>query len=91
MPIGLVDEVEFSSSEIELNPGDKLMLYSDGITECPDPEGNLLDEEGLIEILERTPGSSGPEALSSLVASLEAFAGGQEFPDDLSAVLIEKF
>ena len=90
MPIGLVDDVEFSSFEIGLNPGDKLMLYSDGITKCPDAEDNLLDEEGLIEILERTPGSSGPEALSSLVASLYTFAGGQEFPDDLSAVLIER-
>ena len=91
MPIGLVDDVEFSSSEIGLSPGDKLMLYSDGITECPDVEGNLLDEEGLIEILKRTRGSSGPEVLTSLVASLEAFAGSQEFPDDLSAVLIERF
>ena len=70
MPIGLVDDVEFSNFEIELNPGDKLMLYSDGITERPDTEGNLLNEDGLIEILEKTPGSSGPEALSSLVASL---------------------
>ena len=44
MPIGLVDDVEFSNFEIELNPGDKLMLYSDGITKCPDAEDNLLDE-----------------------------------------------
>lgn len=90
MPIGLVDDVEFSNFEIELNPGDKLMLYSDGITERPDTEGNLLNEDGLIEILEKTPGSSGPEALSSLVVSLYTFAGGQEFHDDLSAVFIER-
>jgi sigma-B regulation protein RsbU (phosphoserine phosphatase) len=34
MPIGLIPDAEFSSFEVELNVGDRLLLHSDGITEC---------------------------------------------------------
>lgn len=90
MPIGLVDDAEFSTTELILSPGDRMLFYSDGITECPDPEGTILDEAGLKEMLSATGAQSGPQCLSALVASLERFAGTVDFPDDLSAVLIEK-
>ena len=89
MPIGLVDAAEFVLSRIHLRSGDRLLIYSDGITECPDPTGNLLDEEGLVALLEEISDTGGSEFLASLVVALEEHAEGVDFPDDLSAVLVE--
>lgn len=90
MPIGLVDDAEFSTTGIALGAGDRLLLYSDGITECPDPEGTILDEAGLTDILQDLGATDGPTYLSDLVAALERYACTDDFPDDLSAVLIER-
>ena len=89
-PIGLVDEGEYASLLLHLEVGDRLLLYSDGITECDDPDGAFLDEEGLAKILTRQAHMSGPRFVEAAVDSLLAFNGGREFPDDLSAVLIER-
>lgn len=90
MPIGLVNAAEFALSRIHLASGDRLLIYSDGFTECPDPAGAQLDEDGLVSLLEGLGEAKGPELLASLVTSLENFADGCDFPDDLSAVLLEK-
>lgn len=90
MPIGLLPDAEFSSFEASLQPGDRLLLYSDGITECPVPGGGLLDEAGLAAILEPRSHLPGPELMESLVSSLADGLGTEEFGDDLSAVLVER-
>ena len=89
-PIGLIDEGAFDSVSFDLAPGDRLMLYSDGITECPDPDDALLDDEGLEEIMRRNQARNGPDFVAATVEALVAFRGSDDFPDDLSAVLIER-
>lgn len=89
-PIGLIDEGDYAFAELQLDPGDRLMLYSDGITECPNPDGKLLDEEGLEAILRKSRGISGAALAEYIVEELRVHSGWQEFPDDLSAVLIER-
>lgn len=90
MPIGLIEEANFETSLIKLQTGDKLLLYSDGITECPDPEGVLLDEDGLAWAIDKNRAQNGPALLDSLVAAVERHARNADLPDDLSAVLIEQ-
>ncbi|MEM1007012.1 MAG: fused response regulator/phosphatase, partial [Pseudomonadota bacterium] len=47
LPIGLLPDVSFQQIETHLEPGDRLLLYSDGFTECHLAGGGLLDEDGL--------------------------------------------
>lgn len=89
-PIGLLDEVEFEKVQVELAPGDRVLLYSDGLTECPDPHGNLLDDDGLIKLLMNFADRKGLELVSSVVDALVDFHGNTDFPDDLSAALIQR-
>ncbi len=89
-PIGLLDECEYAQTTVILSPGDRLMLYSDGITECEDTKGNLLDEDGLAKILRRNVTQRGAELVEAVVGSLVAYAETEDFTDDLSAALIER-
>ena len=89
-PIGLLDDVEFEKTDVQLAQGERLLLYSDGLTECPDQNGNLLDDDGLSNILVKYADKNGLELVSSVVSALVDFRGGSEFPDDLSAALIQR-
>ncbi|MDZ4134354.1 MAG: fused response regulator/phosphatase, partial [Paracoccaceae bacterium] len=51
LPIGLIPEAEYERIEAQLFPGDRLFLVSDGVTECPTPDGEELGEDGLTRIL----------------------------------------
>lgn len=88
-PIGLLPGVDFETFNFELKQDDKLLLYSDGLTECQNNAGDLLDDEGLEAILMRHQDDSGPELLQDIVWELTEFAQGDDFGDDLSAILFE--
>lgn len=91
MPIGLVPQAEYTSFDVQLAAGDRLLLHSDGITECPvDAEGGLLDDEGLKSLLSEAFALSGLEFISAIHRELSKVSGLSEFPDDLSAVLLER-
>ncbi len=89
-PIGLLDEVEFSKARIDLGPGDRVLLYSDGLTECPDTDGNLLDDEGLAQVLKDHAELDGLHLVDAIKDSLVGYRGSSDFPDDLSAALVQR-
>lgn len=89
MPVGLLPDVAFSSFAVQLAPGDRLLIYSDGLTECPDVDGTLLDEDGLIALMRQHQDARAVEFLNRLRAGLVGYAGTDEFPDDLSALLVD--
>ena len=89
LPVGLIEGATYEQVELVLGPGDRLLMCSDGLTECPAPDGVLLDDAGLADMLARSRETRGPALLETLVWDLAAFHGGDRFPDDLSAVLFE--
>ena len=89
MPVGLLEEAEFSQVEGRLAPGDRLFLVSDGVTEAADDAGELLGEEGLAALLRRNAETRGNAFLEALTWDLAEYAGASDFDDDVSAVLFE--
>lgn len=88
-PVGLVGNIVYEKFEVQLNPGDRLMIFSDGVTECPDPTGSMLDEEGLSEMVTRHADVKGLALFETVMWELAEFAGSQDFPDDVSGILFE--
>jgi sigma-B regulation protein RsbU (phosphoserine phosphatase) len=89
MPIGLIEEASFGLTTLKLEPGDRLLLYTDGFTEQTDANDEMLDEDGLTRLVASCAGISGASYFDALVWSLSDFAGEAEFADDLSGALIE--
>lgn len=88
MPVGLLKEPVFDEIEIQLQPGDRLLISSDGIVEAADPQGRLLGEDGLKKIMQTNAYLSGHSFLESMAWSVSEFSHGER-QDDISAVLIE--
>ena len=88
-PVGLVDTARYSEFTIQLGPGDSMLILSDGVTECPNADGDLLGEDGLEQMIKGLHGMQGRALLEGLVWRLSEYAGLQDFPDDVSASLFE--
>lgn len=88
-PVGLVGGVTFEQYSINLSPGDRLLLLSDGVTECPNETEAMLGEEGLTRIMEKLKDIKGANLLEALLWELTDFAGNGDFPDDVSGILFE--
>jgi sigma-B regulation protein RsbU (phosphoserine phosphatase) len=89
LPVGLVPQAVYESVELPFGPGDRLILVSDGFTECPLPTGRDFGEEGLAQSLGRSVHLSGSDLLEALVWDLGQQAGTTAFPDDLSGVVLD--
>lgn len=89
LPVGLIDGASYDQFEVRLAPGDRLLLHSDGVVECEDPEGALLDTDGLSTLLGGLRGLHSQTFHESLLWKLAQFSGRDEFRDDISSVLLE--
>jgi len=88
-PVGLLPDAEFSQFETQLKKGDRVLFHSDGITECPNENNDMLGEEGLDEFMYDLADLVGPAFLEALVWRLSEFRGNGQMPDDVSAVLLD--
>lgn len=87
-PVGLLPQASYSPVTLSLNPGDRLVIPSDGITECPGPSGDLGDR-GLAALVQRHAALRGDALRGALMQDLADHAGTQDFPDDVSAILFD--
>ena len=89
MPVGLIDDIAFERTEHLMKPGDRLFIVSDGVTECPDPSGALLDEEGFERMLGQLVNAHGQDVIDAIFSGLETYSKLSVFPDDVSIIMVE--
>ncbi len=76
--------------EEQLQPGDTLVLYTDGVVEARRPDGSFLDVDGLVDFLERGAAAKqpAPETLRRLQRTLIAH-GDATLSDDATVLVVE--
>lgn len=89
MPIGLIGGSEYEDETVTLSPGDRLFVYSDGVTECENPDGAMVEDAGLAAMMGRHAGAKDNDFMEKLMWELAEFADGRPFGDDISAVLLD--
>lgn len=83
--IGLMEGMEFPVRKLQLNPGDCLFLYTDGVTEAMDSEDNLFTDEKLKTLLGTVPADMETKDILGLVSrEVKAHAGTAEQSDDIT-------
>jgi sigma-B regulation protein RsbU (phosphoserine phosphatase) len=83
---GIFDEGTFEEGKVTLNPGDRLVLYTDGITEAQSASGDEFEDAGLLHTLERCRHLDAQSMVDAVFNDVGAFAGGR-LQDDATAVV----
>jgi serine phosphatase RsbU (regulator of sigma subunit)/pSer/pThr/pTyr-binding forkhead associated (FHA) protein len=86
--LGLFEHATFEEETVQLQPGDLIVLFSDGVTEALDPQGEEYTDERLVAAVAAREWSSPQEALDALLADVRAFGGDATQSDDLTMVMV---
>jgi serine phosphatase RsbU (regulator of sigma subunit)/pSer/pThr/pTyr-binding forkhead associated (FHA) protein len=90
LPLALFPGKPYGSSRLVLEPGEVLVLYTDGVTEANDPKGNEFGMPRLKEFLAGQPDAEVAEIDARLSRQLEEHAAGEAFADDRTLVMIRR-
>jgi sigma-B regulation protein RsbU (phosphoserine phosphatase) len=87
-PVGLVQDAEYVTARVKLEPGDTLILFSDGVTEAMDPSEELYGVPRLREVLTGQSDCALDKLQKSILESVENFAKGAHQADDLTLLIV---
>lgn len=90
IPLGILGESTYETFSIVIKPGDVLMLYTDGITECADKTGELFGVERLKGVIARAAAEDAVTIRTSVCAAVENFRDGQPHADDMTFVVVKR-
>lgn len=88
--IGVKDlEVKFQVIKTKMKPGDVLVLYTDGISETENKNGEPFGKERIMDVLNRKEGSA-QEIVDAIMNDLRDFAGFEKLDDDITVLVLKK-
>jgi sigma-B regulation protein RsbU (phosphoserine phosphatase) len=89
-PIAMVDDAEYEECALQLQPGDRVCLFSDGVLEQFDPAGDeQFGADRLLESLSARSSKPAEQVVIEAAKDLANWAGSENFADDVSLVVIE--
>ena len=88
MPLGVSEEAQWQSGSVNVNPGGMLLLYTDGVLEAQNQEGEFLGEEGMLDIVQSQIGYSAQMVQDTLLAGVKAFTAPEPQVDDITLMVL---
>jgi serine phosphatase RsbU (regulator of sigma subunit)/CBS domain-containing protein len=86
--LGLLPGIHYNAAAVSLSPGDRILLFTDGVIEADDSDHRQFGIEGLISSLRRNLVRA-DRLLESIENDVRSFAGRNEFQDDVCLVLVQ--
>lgn len=87
--LGAIDEVFLGQGEVQLEPGDVVVLYTDGVTEARNAEKELFGEARLKAIIEQNHHLSPAELMNSISLEVKAFTQDEPQSDDITLMVVK--
>jgi len=89
MPVGMLEDARFQVVQLQLERGDKLVIYSDGFTEAENADGSFFETERLRTCLRENAKLGAADLHKVLLTTLDAFVEGGVVRDDITALVLE--
>lgn len=91
MPLGLFDKMKYEDREAQINPGDCIVFYTDGLVEAHNPSREMFGSRNLQELLVQQA-DDGEMLIGHLWTALNDFVGpGWEQEDDITIIGIKRY
>jgi len=87
--LGVLPDARYEERPVALQPGDVLLLYTDGVSEAESPTGEQFGTRRLEQCLKRVAGGTAHEILKGVVDEVTAYAGEHGVSDDLTLVVVK--
>jgi sigma-B regulation protein RsbU (phosphoserine phosphatase) len=87
-PVGLIPDAEYKSATFQMQPGDTLILFSDGVSEAMNPEDEEFTIARLKECVGKKCAASVEEVKAGILTSIETFTRGARQNDDITLLLV---
>ncbi len=89
LPLGMLEAATYEMKKVHLLAGDKIVMYSDGLSEAENAEGEFFDKKGFPETLRAHASLGCGELQAKLVEAVQDFSEGTELSDDITTLVLE--
>jgi sigma-B regulation protein RsbU (phosphoserine phosphatase) len=89
MPVGMFEMAPYSGDQLAMQPGDTMVLYSDGVTEAHNVAGEEFGEDRMVAVLKEHHTEAASVVLDKLIEAVKTFAHGAEQYDDVTALVVK--
>ncbi|HZW02421.1 MAG TPA: GAF domain-containing SpoIIE family protein phosphatase, partial [Anaerolineaceae bacterium] len=86
--LGLVDDLRLTEEQVQLQSGDRLVLFTDGLVDVVSPEGELADRSNLADLLLRCAALPPKDLCAAVFTALESYRGTAEQYDDMTILAV---
>ncbi len=90
LPIGIIEDFEYEAFTIQLDPGDLVLLYTDGVNEAQNLQGELFGHRRIIEQMAEKQWRSSADFGKSLIAGVSQHLNGNRQDDDVCLVCLRR-
>jgi phosphoserine phosphatase RsbU/P len=90
MIVGAFQSATYEAGALQLNPGDILLAYSDGLTEAENPQGEMLGEDGVQKVMLAESPSGSQQLEQKLLSTIQSFTAGRSLTDDITLIIVER-
>lgn len=89
LPLGIIEPTQFTQFAVHLEPGDRVLIFTDGLIEAMDSKGGLLGEAGLIDLLTGLKDEPPATLIDRLMEQIESRSPGGVLQDDVTVILLD--
>ena len=86
--MGIEENSTWTTETVAIEPGDILLLYTDGIPDAQDEDGDFFDNEAIIEISRENSGKFAHEIQSAIIEAVQKFSGSAPQSDDITLMVL---
>jgi len=87
-PLGILDEANYEETQLQMEPGDKVVYYTDGIVEAMNKHKDMYGFERLHEVVKSSPAENAEALMNDIIKDVSDFTGAAPQHDDLTIIVV---